>query len=267
MFIYLLAMYPMQTLIVTLFILAIYLSISRMNDGRFESLSSVNIYKESSRRESLEKARLYISPYTDIWRNLRLSNRFCSVRLQTDGKTIVIKELESPYRKSTVFANKNISPLDINFDMFNSICTIFDSNTHMDSIINLCTSFNCEIITEKPNSQKQTLLNINEKISGYNVNNNNDFYEQEAKKEKRELLDVNNASEVELTALPGISIVLAKKIVKRREEIGGFKDVNDFLQFTKLKPHMREQIKDLICAKKMKGSIKISRYNERNIDI
>ena len=87
---------------------------------------------------------------------------------------------------------------------------------------------------------------------------------QETRKEK---LDVNNASEVEITSLPGISIVLAKKIIKRREEIGGFKDVNDFLDFTQLKPHMRMQLRDLICVNKMKGAGKIKRNNERSVDL
>ena len=84
---------------------------------------------------------------------------------------------------------------------------------------------------------------------------------------KKEKLDVNNASEVELTALPGISIVVAKKIIKRREEINGFKNVNEFLEFTQLKPHMQTQLKELICVNKMKGSIKIKRYEERKLDL
>ena len=81
------------------------------------------------------------------------------------------------------------------------------------------------------------------------------------------MLDVNNASEVELTALPGISIVMAKKLIKRREEIDGFKSVNDVCLFLKLKPHMQNQLEQLICVKKMNGKIGVKRFNERSVDI
>ena len=83
----------------------------------------------------------------------------------------------------------------------------------------------------------------------------------------KEKLDVNNASEVELTALPGISIVMAKKLIKRREEIGGFKSVDDVCLFLHLKPHMQNQLKLLICVNKMKGKLSMQRFTERNIDL
>ena len=80
-------------------------------------------------------------------------------------------------------------------------------------------------------------------------------------------IDINNCSEVELTALPGISIVMSKKIIKKREEIGGFKNTNDFFLFLKLKPHMQKQLENLICVNKMKGLIKIEKNKERSVDL
>jgi DNA uptake protein ComE-like DNA-binding protein len=84
---------------------------------------------------------------------------------------------------------------------------------------------------------------------------------------REEKLDINNASEIELTALPGISIVMAKKLVKKREEIGGFKTVNDVFVFLQIKPHMQAQLEKLICVKKIKGSVKIQLNKERSIDL
>ena len=84
---------------------------------------------------------------------------------------------------------------------------------------------------------------------------------------KRDVVDINNASEVEITALPGISIVMAKKLIKKREEIGGFKNTHEVFLYLKLKPHMENQLKDLICVNKMQGSIKIEKYQERHVDL
>ena len=83
----------------------------------------------------------------------------------------------------------------------------------------------------------------------------------------KEKIDINNASEVEITSLPGISIVLAKKLIKKREEIGGFKNTHEVFVYLKLKPHMENQLRDLICVNKMKGSVKIEKYQERHVDL
>jgi DNA uptake protein ComE-like DNA-binding protein len=96
---------------------------------------------------------------------------------------------------------------------------------------------------------------------------NNNQPEQESKKEEKEKIDINNASEVEITALPGISIVTAKKLIRKREDIGGFKSVDDVCNFLHLKPHLEKQLRELICINKMKGSLKISRNKERSVDL
>ena len=87
------------------------------------------------------------------------------------------------------------------------------------------------------------------------------------KKIPAQQIDVNNCSEAELTALPGISIVISKKIIKKREEIGGFKNVEEFLIFVRLKPNVSKQLEPRICVNKMKGSLKVKRSNERQIDL
>ena len=70
-----------------------------------------------------------------------------------------------------------------------------------------------------------------------------------------------------MTALPGVSIVMAKRAVKRREEIGGFKTIEDFFSFLNLKPHMQEQLRFNIVARKKKGSLHRQNSSERQIDI
>lgn len=59
-------------------------------------------------------------------------------------------------------------------------------------------------------------------------------------------IDVNNASADELSALPGINIILAKKIVEYRNLNGMFKSVEDFIQAAKVKPHFVDKIRSMV---------------------
>ena len=60
---------------------------------------------------------------------------------------------------------------------------------------------------------------------------------------------------------------MAKKIIKKREEIGGFKNINDLFLYLKLKPHIQNQLNSLVCANKMKGFLNIERSQERSVDL
>ena len=124
--------------------------------------------------------------------------------------------------------------------------------TSYDGLVELCNLFRAVYVEEFIGNKSIDSLSI----------------QSETKKEcLKEKLDINNASEVEITALPGISIVLSKKLIKKREEIGGFKSVDDIFLFLKLKPHMENRLRSLICVNKMKGSIQIKRTKERSIDL
>lgn len=47
-----------------------------------------------SRLKALQTAKMYLSPYQDIWRNLKLSNKHCSLELTKD-KIIIAKEKDA----------------------------------------------------------------------------------------------------------------------------------------------------------------------------
>ena len=81
------------------------------------------------------------------------------------------------------------------------------------------------------------------------------------------LIDINNCSEMELTRLAGVNIVLAKKIVIKREEIQGFKSKKEFINFIKLKPHFQNKIENSIIIKKVKINKPIKLTKERIIDL
>ena len=246
LFVYLLAMYPWQTIGVSIFLVAGYLIIRNL------SLSNQAMSGEVSRRRAaLNDAKIYLSPYSDIWRNLRLSNKYCELRLGADGQSIRAKDLKgSRYFKVTR------SRVHSRNDLWDMFCVSFSHNTTFDELVRLSEIFETDIDLKGERKNVKEVENI--RSTAIKVDTT------EPKKSK---LDVNNASEVELTALPGISIVMAKKLIKKREELGGFKSVNDVFLFLHIKPHIQLQLENLICVNKMKSSGKIKRYNERSIDL
>ena len=79
--------------------------------------------------------------------------------------------------------------------------------------------------------------------------------------------DINNATLQEITALPGVSVIHAKKLIKKREEIGGFKSVNDVIIFLRLKSNIAETIEKRICVNPIKVSKADIKSDERNVDL
>lgn len=236
----------MQTIITSVVLIIAYYILRNLH---YENkISNANAER---RRNALKMASIYLAPYKSIWGNLKLSNKYCSLRLGPNGTSIVGRDSLNLSRSFKVIESKVHSFNDL-WDMY---CINFSHNTTFNELVQLSNTFNAVLIIsdnqielQKSNSQD---TNPNSLITS-NV---------------KELLDVNNASEVELTALPGVSIVMAKKLIKRREEIDGFKSVNDVCLFLKLKPHMQNQLEQLICVKKMNGKIGIKRFNERSVDI
>lgn len=59
-------------------------------------------------------------------------------------------------------------------------------------------------------------------------------------------IDVNNSSASQIALLPGINIIMAKKIVEYRDANGFFKTVDDFLKVANVKEHFISKIKSAI---------------------
>lgn len=203
--------------------------------------------EEMVRQIALSSAQIYLSPYTDIWKNLKLSNKNCSLSLGADGVTITCREKFGNYRTFRIVSSKVHNQVDV----WNLFCRNFDHTKTYDGLKNDCRLYQLTIIEKQSSIQTVSLKNENTASS----------------MKLKEKTDINNASEVEITALPGISIVMAKKLIKKREEIGGFRNTHEVFLYLKLKPHMENQLKDLICVNKMQGSVKIEKYQERHVDL
>lgn len=249
--IYLFIMFPIPAIVTSVVLIAGYIWFTRAN-----TRNTIEYGQELRRREALRTAKIYLSPYKDIWWNLKLSNKYCSLKLGHDGLTITATEKNSgggAYRSFRVVESRVHAMQDL-WDMF---CISFSHNTTYDGLVNDCKLY--QVVVEERIIGDPKTLNI-QTVQQKSI---------PAKKPLKpvEKTDINNASEVELTALPGISIVMAKKIIKKREEIGGFKNINDFFLFLRLKTHMKEQLCSLVCVNKMKGSLNIERYSERSVDL
>lgn len=124
----------------------------------------------------------------------------------------------------------------------------------------------CEMLSEA-NYKVNKEENFREKIRReYNLNNNideftnkdeeptNEFFKsslsnQENIKQAEIKVDINHALEGDIAKIPSIGSIRAKKIVEIRNNQGAFKDLNDFIIRTELKPHIVEKIKENIYFK------------------
>jgi hypothetical protein len=67
----------------------------------------------------LENVRLYLAPYKSIWKNLRISNKYCVLRLGSDGATItgMEKVQYGTYRKFKIIESQIHTMAEV-WDMF-----------------------------------------------------------------------------------------------------------------------------------------------------
>jgi competence protein ComEA len=66
-------------------------------------------------------------------------------------------------------------------------------------------------------------------------------------------IEVNIVTAAELSVLPGINIVKAKKLIEYRNANGYFKSVEDFLNAAEVKEHFSQKIKNLITVSSPKN--------------
>ena len=217
----------------------------------------INNKPENKRKNALANAQLYLSPYTNIWNNLKLTNKYCSVEL-TKNKEIIIRDFKLNY-DNTKFIHKIYYMRDD--EHWNRLCYEFNYLTNAIDVATQFSMLGYGVETTKETVEVQ-IVNKND-----NANLGMPVLKIDNLEDNSNKTDINNASEIEITALPGISIVLSKKLIQKREEIGGFKTVDEIFEFLKLKPHFETQLRKMICVNKMQGTIRIKKYKERRIDL
>lgn len=107
--------------------------------------------------------------------------------------------------------------------------------------------------TEKPREVKENFVDIDKMKEQEPVKQREEkapeFVEMgEILSNSSNKIDVNVATSSELSILPGINIIMAKKIVEYRDTNGLFKNIDDFIKAANVKDHFVPKIKSMIVA-------------------
>ena len=166
---------------------------------------------------------------------ITLKNDNVSVVLDTENKILSCVDNKDSYQIATVIwenqAYYNFEKYDNIFEQtFDRICYFFDRRANYQGVVaHLKKIF---IIEEMQQETKHRIKDDNTETKFMQENN--------------EKININLADEETLSKLPGISVIIAKKLIKYRDLHGGFKDKEDFYNHAKIKPHFKKQIDDFI---------------------
>lgn len=230
------------------------------------------IRRRNRRINALKTAAPYLKPYEKIFSNQTLSNKFCSLSLNAKTKTITILSAVynehgakwQPQLRSFRRILTNISTQSPNFSATTRLMTDFLSSLKAVTAVN-------EVPYKIRKESEPVRKNLPQKPAVPAKKSENivevDFKNREILDISDGLIDLNNCSEAELTALPGISIIMAKKIIVFRETKHPFKSVEEFFEVMKIKPHFAKQLEKLICAKKINMKKVKKARQERTIDL
>lgn len=100
-----------------------------------------------------------------------------------------------------------------------------------------------QIVVEFNDLQKQEIKTSGNKENAKDVVNMQDLTNSDK-------IDINLANAQTISELPGINIIMAKKIVEYRNLNGFFKNKEDFLNVSEVKSHFREKISSMITVEK-----------------
>ena len=209
------------------------------------------------RRDALRKAKSFVSPYRSIFGKLVVSNKYCKV-IFTEEKEYykffcMSKEFNS--KKELPFFEAHSMGKNIWIEeFFNSLCFNFSYNTKLENLRNVFQGEQFMVDDTNYDISKPEQAGTSSQKQGENPIG-----------EMLEMININSATEAELTALPGINIIMAKKIIKQRDYKGDFKSVNDFMSFVKLKPHFEQKLRQMITVKPIEKNI--VEKGERILDI
>ena len=82
------------------------------------------------------------------------------------------------------------------------------------------------------------------------------------------LLDINTCDENELSLVPGVGIILAKKAIAIRNERGRFQSVDDFIQSVGIREMQINTVKQhIVCSDDVPDQDANSRKRGRKIDL
>ena len=242
---------------IILYIIGIVLRINSRNyndnSSYYDTTNSYSenyIIKKFSRLRALKKCKNFLTKYKSSY---KLENKFVVLTFNTQTKILRCynRENRKNYitadwnKERTVTYNENL--LD---ERFNYICETFNSGTtYFELSKEILDYFSTAVQTfEQPKIQAPEPNGVMPMVA------------------QHKLLDINTATEKEITNLPGINIILAKKIIKYREVNMGFDSLNEFYSAMNIKPHFIKKLDNLIRVDEYKIPEKKNKSEDRIID-
>lgn len=187
-------MFPIPSIVISVVCIFSYVCFTY-----FSKKNVVDSGTTSRRKAALYAAKAFLGHYDDIWSNLKLSNQYCYISM-IDEMTIIGVEKNpdgGDYRTFKV-VKSNVHDW---IELWNMFCINFSYNKTYEGLIEDCRRYNL-VVDEKLWKCLKTKI-IPAKI----------------KPEAGNLVDINNASEEEIAALPGISVIMAKKSIKKEKKL------------------------------------------------
>lgn len=217
---------------------------------------TAGIRANSRRKRSLKACKKFLTKERYIY---TLKNQNISFVFDTKNETMTLVDLLRKDRAATVvWSEQPISMLETKDNIFqqtfDSICVSFTERANYAGVLKILNN-NFQIVH---NTEKTTT------VKEYNVKKE---LHKGTKFEKPSLdaININIASEEELAKLPGITIIIAKKIIKYRDLHDGFTTKKEFFTEMNIKPHFQSQLEDLIDVSKPQPK-QTTESNERIID-
>ncbi len=202
--------------------------------GSYNTLSN-RIRANIRRQRALKRARKFLSKDKYI---LTLKNLNVILVMDTQNKTLSCVDNKVKGRAATVLWNEHpqsaLEKYDNFFEKtFDNICLSFSEDANYAGIIQILKE-NFEVHETGPVPVKKSPIpfETEKPIKLTTV--------------KVVKVDINSADETELAKLPGISVIIAKKIIKYRNLHGGFASKEEFYREMKIKKHFQEQLEEQI---------------------
>ena len=211
------------------------------------------------------KYSIKIVPAAFVVNQNTIKNDHCTVMYAPDEKIIVMDNEPDKRRAKRMFTLKK-GKVNIN-KAWNRVCRIYDSFITLDSLASFYSyDTKIDIITLEakiPTPVAKKSVNIDTSNSGPKFVDMSNIQEQKTfiKREEQapeihefdaimsnssKKIDVNNVTASELAILPGINIVIAKKIIEYRDANGLFKTFDDFIKVADVKEHFVDKIKAMV---------------------
>ena len=221
-----------------------------------------HVRKFIRRRKALKICSSYLRTINNIH---ILNNKHVIFKFDTKQKIFICKDKKNLKNSITVYWADQVESFKGEIDnifeeVFDTICVSFNENSKYSKIEEVLSEFFDEVrIKTKEDVQtpkepitvkKEPCLTINEYLD----------IGTEGK------LNINTATEEELTNLPRINVVQAKRAIKYRDENGGYDSIEEFYNVLKIKIKYQGKLNDLICIKSQTEEASEQKENHRIID-